>query len=94
MNIFKEKIPNVSLICAPPDSGKTYLVKYLLTQLYKKKKVNYGIVFCSTSFNTENYDYIPDNYLHSNYDENLILNLMNIRQQQIYMVKKKQKLLF
>ena len=78
MNIYKDKLPNISLICAPHASGKTYLVKYLLTDLYKKKKINYGIVFCSTSFNKDNFDYIPDNYLYNSYDENIILNLMNI----------------
>ena len=83
MNIFKDKIPNISLICAPPNSGKTYLVKYLLNQLYNKKKIYFGVVFCSSSFNTENFDYIPDKYLYSRYDENIILNLMNIQQEQI-----------
>jgi GTPase SAR1 family protein len=83
MNIYNEKLPNISLICAPPASGKTYLIKYLLTDLYKKKKIDYGVVFCSTSFNKDNFDYIPENYLYSSYDENIILNLMNIQQQQI-----------
>ena len=83
MEIFKDKTPNITLINAPPEPGKTYLVKHILTSLYKKKKIKFGIVFCSTGFNSENYEYIPEDYLHAKFDEKLLLNLMNIQEQQV-----------
>jgi len=87
MNIYTERIPNITLINAPPQSGKTYLIKYILTDLFKTKKVKYGIVFTTTNF-TDSYDFIPENYVHSLYNEDIIKNLMEIQVNQIKENKK------
>jgi GTPase SAR1 family protein len=88
MELFNNTIPNISLIIAPPNCGKTYLVKYLLTDLYINKKIKYGVVFCSTNFNTNNFDYIPEKYIYSSYQDDIITNLIDIQINQIKENKK------
>ena len=77
-----DKIPSIILITAGPSSGKTNLVKYILCDLFTKKKLSYGLVFCPTSFN-EAYNFLPSKYIYSQYDEDAIINLINIQIKQI-----------
>jgi hypothetical protein len=82
MNLYKDKIPNITLICAPPESGKTYLIKYLISDLFKAKKLKYGLCFCPTSFGGD-FDYLPQKYIHTFYNEDIVKNLMDIQISQI-----------
>jgi len=79
--------PYISILCAPPKSGKTYLIKYLLNEMFKKKKLKYGIVFCPTKF-TGAYDFLPNEFVHSRYNENTLIKFYNI---QIAQQKKNKK---
>ena len=72
------KTPNISIICAPPESGKTYLIKYLLNEMFKNKKVKYGIVFCPTKFKGQ-YNYLPNEFIHAQYNENVLRKFYNIQ---------------
>lgn len=76
-NLF-EIIPNITLIDSPPRSGKSCLVKYILYDLFKNNKLKYGIVFCGTSF-TGCYDFLPKKYVYGTYDENALINLINLQ---------------
>ena len=82
MSSLFEKIPNITLITAGPNSGKTVLCKYILYDLFKNKKLNYGIVFCPTGFNNS-YDYLPKKYLYAQFDENTLIQLVNLQISQI-----------
>lgn len=64
---------------AAPKSGKSYLIKYLIYNLAKSKKIDYCVVFCGTAFNN-NYDFLPPNYVFSNYDENVLSQIMYLQQ--------------
>ena len=71
-------IPNITIVCTPPNSGKSYLIKYLLTELFRHKKFKYGIVFCPTKFNGS-YDFLPKEYIHSQYKENTLIKFYNLQ---------------
>ncbi len=68
--------PGFIIISASQGSGKSHLIKYLVSK--HKKDIDYTIVFCNTSFD-EGYDYIPKKYIHPMYDEDALNNLMNIQ---------------
>jgi hypothetical protein len=68
----------VAILCALPKSGKTYLIKYLLNEMFKQKKLKYGLVFCPSKF-TGAYDYLPNAFVHANYNENVLRKFYNIQ---------------
>lgn len=82
MTTLFSKFPSIIMIAAPPASGKTHLIKYILYDLFVKKKLSYGIVFCPTSFN-QSYDFLESKYVHSQYNENVLTHLINIQIAQI-----------
>lgn len=82
MSKLFEKIPSIIMIASPPASGKTVLIKYILCDLFKTKKLNYGIVFCPTSFN-DSYNFLPQKYVYGQYDENALKHLLNLQTEQI-----------
>ena len=86
-DIIIDNGPSIIILCAAPKSGKTYMVKYLMNELFKKKKLDYGICFCPTNF-TGAYDYLPEHYIHSQYNENTFINFYNIQIEQIKKNKK------
>lgn len=67
--------PAVFLFTASPKSGKSVMIKYLLYKMLKVKRFNYGIVFSSTAFNND-YSFMPEEFVHSTFDEEIIKNLM------------------
>ena len=77
-----ENIPNITFICAPPKSGKSYLIKYLLNELFRKKKLKYGIEFIGSKYNGD-FDFLSSKYVHSKYDENVLKKFYNIQIKQI-----------
>ena len=81
MNLLEE-IPQIVTICSDPKAGKTNLLKYILFSLFKNKQIQYGLTFCSSSF-TRCYDFLPKAYIYNTYDEQAIVNLMNIQIKQI-----------
>jgi len=81
-SILGSMSPSIILISAGPGSGKTNLIKYILCDLFSKKKLFYGIVFCPTSFN-DSYSFLPSKYIYSQYDEDVVINLINLQIKQI-----------
>ena len=51
--------PSAWLMVAPPNSGKSYFIRYMLTELLQKKKFQYGAIFSGSSFN-DDYDWYDD----------------------------------
>lgn len=68
--------PGFIIISASQGSGKSHLIRYLIHK--NRKDIDYCIVFCNTSFDAS-YDYIPKEYVHPMYDEQVLDNLMNIQ---------------
>ena len=54
---------SVSLIVAKSNSGKSHLIRYILTQWAIKKEFDYCFVFANTKFN-HGYDYIEDGFVY------------------------------
>lgn len=62
------KTPNISLFVAPPRSGKTFLMRYLIYTLACEGKFKYGLVFSPTQ--DDSFDkLIPEKYIHRQFDE-------------------------
>jgi hypothetical protein len=73
--------PFFLLIAAKPNSGKSHLIRYIMTLNhadYHKDPFKYGVVFTNTSFNN-GYDYIPSDYVHAQYNPDIIAKLMQIQ---------------
>ena len=81
------QIPSLIIIAGKPKSGKSYLIKYLMYQM--RKKFDYGIVFTRTQF-THDMNYISPEYVHNNYYEDKLKNLMKIQSEVVRMGLNKQ----
>ena len=51
--------------------GKSYLVRYLLTERFLKGKLKFGIVFTKTKFNKD-YAFLPDKSVKQGYNEEVL----------------------
>jgi hypothetical protein len=79
--------PQVIVSIGKPRSGKTNSTKYfILKNTVDKHIFKFGIVFTSTKFN-EDYDYIPQQHIHTDYTETFLKDYMN----KLEKVKKKHK---
>lgn len=73
--------PSILIINGICGSGKSYVIKYIMYMM--QNKLDYGLVFTNTSFDDQNYDFIADrDYIHPQYDEEKLHNLMKIQEQQ------------
>lgn len=69
--------PFFILINGSIGHGKSHLIKYIMSK--HRKQFDYGIVFTQTWFKEGNFDYVPEEYVHKDYDENILKNFMNIQ---------------
>ena len=72
LDFNKHFILNIFGVC---NSGKSACLKYILYYYSKKNMFDHLLLFTNTSFNDQ-YDYIPDQYIHPAYDEEIIKNYM------------------
>src|SRR5271156_1270161 len=76
--MLKITFPSVIVINGGQQQGKSSLIRYIFGQ--NKDKLKYGIIFSNTAFSSENnYDYIPEKYVHYNFNEDKLKKLMEIR---------------
>src|SRR5687768_9029128 len=68
-------VPSLMLINGPQGSGKSRLITYLMHKL--RKKFDYGIIFTNTFFDSDPFPFIKPEYIHPEYDEEVLENLMN-----------------
>lgn len=69
--------PQVVVNIGSPRMGKSNLTRYLLLKNILNKKIfHFGIVFTRTKFN-EDYKYIPDQYVYTEYKPELLEKYMN-----------------
>lgn len=79
MDSKKLKLPNIFLLIASCGSGKTHFLRYLLYKFNKHNSFDNHLVISNTSKYTGEYSFIPSKYIHSEYQDQLIENLMNIQ---------------
>ncbi len=70
-------IPALILIVGAQGLGKSHLIRYLMNKM--RKKFDYGLVFTNTFFDDNPFDYIDAEYVHPEYDEDKLQNLMDIQ---------------
>ena len=61
INIFNQ--PNLHVLIGRSRSGKSYLIKYLISQCLENKIFKFGIVICPSKFNGD-YNFLPDKYVY------------------------------
>jgi hypothetical protein len=61
--------------------GKSHFIRYLMYR--NRKRFNWGIVFTNTGFAGDNFDYIPQKYVHPVYNQKALLSLMNVQKKLI-----------
>lgn len=69
--------PFFLLINGSIGHGKSHLIKYIIHK--NKDKFDYGIVFTQTWFKEGNFDYLPEKYVHKDYDEEILKNFMALQ---------------
>ena len=59
--LFKEpnNLAQLFVFCGKSGKGKSYMIRYLLSDMLQKKKVKFGLVFTRTKGNN-GYDFLPD----------------------------------
>ena len=75
LDFDKHFILNIFGMCL---SGKSQCLKYILYYYAKKNKFDHLLLFTNTSFNNQ-YDYIPEQFIHKAYDEDIIQNYMELQ---------------
>jgi hypothetical protein len=73
------KIPSLIIFNGVPNSGKSYLMKYLVYMLATKRELDFVIVFSPSKFNGC-WDCIDQEYVFSMYDEETLMRLLEIQQ--------------
>lgn len=76
---FEIDIPSFIIINGFQGGGKTHLIRYLMFKY--RKMFSYGLCFTNTYFDTNKsgFDYIPDELIYPEYNEEALENLMNIQ---------------
>jgi hypothetical protein len=65
---------SLTIISGMTGLGKSHLIRYLMFQ--NRKDFDFGIVFCNTHFEDGSFDYVPKGFVHEEYDEEVLINLM------------------
>lgn len=74
--------PAFTILLGKPASGKSHLLKYLLLldhPDYNDDPIKYAIVFTNTKFNRAWTELFPADYVHPQYDPNVLQALMDIQ---------------
>ena len=87
MDNFNLTTPSLNIIVGAQGLGKSHLIKMIMHKL--RKKFDYGIVFTNTFFDNNPFPYIEDEYIHPEYNEKVLENLMDIQAKLIGEGKKK-----
>ena len=72
--------PQVVVCVGKPKSSKSWSTRYMILKNTIDRKIfKYGIVFTRTKWN-DDYDYIPDDYIYTNYDSDVLQQYLDTLQ--------------
>jgi hypothetical protein len=66
------KTPFLLQVCGRTGSGKTSLIRYIAHNLTTEQGYNSILVFSSSGLDNDNYDYLPQKYVHTSYNEKIL----------------------
>lgn len=75
------EVPSLMILNGAQGAGKSHAIKYIMHKL--RNTFKYGLVFTNTFFDDNPFDYIPSEYIHPEYDEDVLNNLMDIQKKLI-----------
>ena len=73
-------IPSVALIAAPPGSGKSHLIRWILREKCMQGEFNHGLVITNTKNFSEDYDFLPTSWVKSEYSDKLIDKFIQVQE--------------
>jgi hypothetical protein len=89
----KINLQNFLIVAGPQGYGKSHLIKYIM--LANRKKFSYGLVFTNTNFSVGSFDYVPKGFVYDQYNEEVLLRLMEIQKNAVERgIKKNAYLIF
>lgn len=72
MDIFNTlDFPSLILLVGSSNSGKSYLIQYLLKMGCLNNKFNFGMIFTATKYN-QDFNFLPDKFVISGYNEKVL----------------------
>jgi hypothetical protein len=74
----KINLQNFLIVAGPQGYGKSWLIRYIM--LANRDKFSYGLVFTNTSFSDDSFDYVPQQFVHPEYNEEALVKLMDIQE--------------
>src|SRR6185437_2828058 len=57
----------IHTLCCTSKSGKSYLLRHMLSTMLRSGELKFGLVFTATKF-TGAYNWLPDKYVYANFD--------------------------
>ena len=57
----------IHTLCGTSKSGKSYLLRHMLSTMLRSGELKFGLVFTATKF-TGAYNWLPDKYVYANFD--------------------------
>ena len=72
---LSKPLKSLHMYIGSSKSGKSYLMRHMLTGLLKKKQLKFGIVFTSSKHNGD-YSWLPDNYVYDQYSPDRLPNYL------------------
>lgn len=79
LDIFKQS--SLIFLTGKSRSGKTYLVKYLITNALLKKQLYFGIVFSLTGKYNNDYNMLNSNCIIEGYNRQILINYLDMLKQ-------------
>ena len=77
-NTFKMRTPHLSLFLARSNTGKSYLMRYLLYQLTQARRFNWIAVISPTAVYNGEWDFVGKENVTDTFDEKWIFNIMKV----------------
>ena len=71
---FKLETPHLALFCARRFSGRSYLMRYLVSLLTKNKKIKWISVICPTSDCTDDWTHVGEQNVSTEYSQKWVLD--------------------
>jgi hypothetical protein len=75
-NVFEMRTPHLGLFLAKRNSGKSYLMRYLLLQLTKAKRFSWVFVISPTAIYNKEWDLVGEDHVSGEFNSDWVLALM------------------